>query len=155
MASTSRATSVGSLAVVLAITTPSGAEDPDQHEQRMGGIQQIAVSAGGMDYTENNVVVFDYGGGYRKSDPFRTRGGWAELDGQYEMFRWFALAMRARVGSLERGPATAAPSNETVTGGDFATLDPKLGDDRVGGSVAPMVRFLPGHTALDLGVTLR
>ncbi len=157
----SAALSSATVLLVLAAPRPSAAQTVDtrDHERRVTGLQEIGIAVGALDYTESNagVSLFDTGASLGSADysedPFRTRGGWFQAQSQYEFFSWLALAVRARLGTMTRGPSTVPPSDETVDGGDPGTLDPQLGDPRLGGSVAPIIRFLPGHTALDVGAT--
>ncbi len=132
------------------------AREPRERDEppRLLGVQELGVTLGAVDYTESNVVLLSYPGGSVAADPFHTRGEWLALQSQYDFTSWFAVATRARVGWERRAPASVPDPTETVDGGDPSTLDPQLGDSRVGGSVAAMVRFLPGHTAIDAGVTV-
>lgn len=118
------------------------------------GMHEVGATLGVVDYTESNVVLISTPGGDSPADPFRTRGGWVAAQGQVGLTSWLAAALRARVGSESRSPPSRPDPDETVVGGEPAALDPQLGDPRVGGSVAALVRFLPGRTAIDVGATV-
>ncbi|MEZ4222015.1 MAG: hypothetical protein R3B13_13865 [Polyangiaceae bacterium] len=102
---------------------PTGTED---RERRVAGVQEVGVFVGALDYTEGNVNVFDVGAtlgaANRPVNPYRTRGGWFTAQSQYAFSSWLALALRARLGSLTRGPPTVVPPDETANGGDPSAL---------------------------------
>lgn len=116
-------------------------------------MQELGLASGSIDYTESNVDWHPYPGGTTSAQPFVTRGNWLEADAEYLLARWFAVAASGRVGWLDRSPPTV-PAEPLKPGQDTSRLDPQLGDSHVGGSVAAMVRFLPGRTALDVGATI-
>ena len=111
------------------------------------------MTVGGIDYTESNVTLALSPGGSRPAQPFVTRGGWVAGQGEYSLLRWLAVAAVGRVGWLDESPPTV-PSEPLAPGQNESGLDPQLGDSHLGGSIAPMVRFLPGRTALDAGLTI-
>ncbi|MBI3202411.1 MAG: hypothetical protein HYZ29_12795 [Myxococcales bacterium] len=130
------------------------AHPPPLEPARALGVQEIGLSVGAADYTESNVVLIETPGGDSPADPFRTRGGWLAAQGQVGFTEWLAAGLRGRLGWESRSPPSRPDPDETIVGGDPATLDPQLGDSRVGGSIGAMLRFLPGRTAIDVGATV-
>jgi hypothetical protein len=117
------------------------------------GLQELGVTLGAIDYTESNVDLKWTTGGTTAAQPFVTRGDWLAAKGEYSIWRWLAVAAIGRVGWLDRSPPTL-PAEPLEPGQDESRLDPQLGDPHVGGTIAPMLRFLPGRTALDAGATI-
>lgn len=126
---------------------------PAQSVKATSGLQELGITVGGIDYTESNVHFFLATGGTTPGQPFVTRGDWLAGKGEYSIWRWLAVAAIGRVGWLDRSPPTT-PAEPLVPGQNTSGLDPQLGDPHVGGSIAAMLRFLPGRTALDAGLTI-
>ncbi|MEZ4372888.1 MAG: hypothetical protein R3B07_18835 [Polyangiaceae bacterium] len=139
------------LGVVLSPKPARG--EPHRQDEAAPGLTSLDARLGVIDYTENSFERTDLAGDWvYENHPFVTRGSWLELDGQFRVFSWLALAGVARFGWLERGPP-ATSEYPLAHPEDRPLLDPQLGDSHLGGSVAPIVRFLPGSVALDAGFT--
>jgi hypothetical protein len=122
-------------------------------DREPGTWQSIGATVGGAHYVESDQPPYSLGtGGLKQGNNFITRGAWFAGEAEYLPLRWLAVAVRGRAGWIRRGPATP-PDTDLLPGADTSALDPQLADSTFGGTFAAMIRFLPGRTALDAGLT--
>jgi hypothetical protein len=132
----------------------AGAAPHDDDDGRRLVLDELGL-VGGLALLEapSRPLLIVLPGGPRGTGTMHMRGAWTGAQTQFAIWPWLRLGGRIRMGSLSYGPRIAVVRADFPRGTDFGALDPQLGDPQLGGSIGFLLRFTPGHFALDLGFT--